>query len=152
MNKLPYAEDIRYWKTSQSSPDTWLERISRLIEDLGGNVLSHAFGKDPGSGKSAYMFIFEIENDQFKIIQPILPTYSGKDELAAKRQAVTIMYHDIKAKCVNVLIKGARTVFFEYLMLPNGQVASQISSPDLIKHMPKYLAEVNPKQIESMEE
>lgn len=150
MIELPDAEEIRYWKTSKSSPGKWLEKTIKLIEDLGGSVISHAFGKDPASGKRAYMLFFEIEEFQFKVVQKVLDSQYAGNELAERRQAVTLMHHDIKAKCLSMRIKGARTAFFEHLLLPDGRTASEASMPELMHDVPQIILEIGkqPKMIE----
>lgn len=148
MKDLPDAEDINYWKTSGSGPDTWLERASKLIEGLGGTVWTHAFGKDD-QGHSAYVMQFEIESDQFKIFWPVLPsrTKNEKNELAAKRQAATLLFYDVKARCLTALILGSRATFFQFLMLPDGRTAASASIPELMKDIPKVLSGFSQPQI-----
>ena len=136
--KLPYAENINYWKTSQSSPDNWIEKATKQIQSLGGKVYTHAFGQDD-EGASAYMMLFSINEDQFKVVWPVLPSRTGK-EIAAKRQAATLLYHDIKAKCLSATVKGTREAFFQYLLLPNGRTTSQASIPELLEGIPLSLA------------
>ena len=135
---LPYAEEINYWKTSKSQPDAWIDKASKLISDLGGKVYTHAFGQDD-QGNSAYMMQFSIGDDRFKLIWPVLPTSRG-EENAARRQAATLMYHDIKARCLTARILGSRTAFFNYLMLPDGRTASQASVPELMQDIPLALS------------
>ncbi len=142
---LPDAEDINYWQTSRSGPDTWLERASELIEGLGGKVYTHAFGIDD-EGNAAYMMHFKIEDTPFKIVWPVLYSRSG-NELAAKRQAVTLLFHDVKAKCISATVLGFRTAFFNYLMLPNGQTAASASIPELMKKVPLAIAGYSQPQI-----
>ena len=148
--ELPDAEEIRYWKTSKSSPDTWIDKTTKLIEDLGGTVVSHAYGKDPASGKRAYMFYFEIEGFHFKVVQRVLDSRFSGNELAERRQAVTLMHHDIKAKCLSMRIKGARAAFFEHLLLPDGRTASEASMPELMHDVPQIITDIGkyPKMIE----
>lgn len=76
------------------------------------------------------MLGFEIEDDRYKVIWPVLPSKSGNEQ-AARRQAATMLYHDIKAKCLTAKVMGARSAFFSYLMLPDGRVAAQLADPDL---------------------
>jgi len=145
--KLPQAEKINYWKTSTSQPEKWLDRASDQIEVLGGTVLTHAFGKDPSLGTSAYLMIFQIGGDQFKIVWPVLPIKNEKDQLAARRQAATLLYHDVKAKCLSATIKGARKAFFEYLSLPDGRSAGDLATEELLK-IPSILRGFTVPQIE----
>ena len=138
MTDLPDAEDVSYWQTSKSGPDTWLERTAELIEQLGGTIYTHAFGKDD-QGNSAYMLQFKIGEDAFKLVWPVLHSRTGKD-MAAKRQAATLLYHDVKAKCLTARILGSRTAFFGYLLLPDGRTAAAASIPELMEDVPLALA------------
>lgn len=117
--KLPFAEDIKhYWQTSRESPDTWLLRARKQIERLGGNVLAEGFGS--AEDREAYMLGFEIDGQKFKIVWPVLPSKKG-NTLAARRQAATMLYHDVKAKSISASVLGTRKAFFSYLLLPDGR-------------------------------
>jgi hypothetical protein len=140
--ELPLAEEINYWKTSSSSPDKWLEKAAEQIEKLGGKVLTYAFGNDPEINRQAYLMQFKIGDDDFKVIWPVLPTRSDRDSLAAKRQAATLLYHDIKNKCLNARIRGHRRAFFEYYMLPDGRTAPDASFKELKQGLPQQLLEM----------
>ncbi len=133
--ELPYAEDINYWKTSRSFPDAWIDKSKSQIEKLGGTVLAEAFGNEPATGRAAYMLQFEIHGNGFKVVWKVLPTKSG-NEKAARIQAATMLYHDIKAKCVSATVKGARTAFFEYLLLDDGRTAPEATMPELAEGLP----------------
>ena len=139
MSELPYGEDVNYWQTGSSSPDTWMEKTKKLILDLGGQVLMEGFGSEPTIGRSAFMLAFEIEGDNFKVIWPVLPSKTGK-ELAARRQAATMLYHDTKAKCLSAVIVGARAAFFSYLLLPDGRTAVEASIPELQTDIPSLFS------------
>ena len=138
MMDLPYAEKLNYWKTSQSSPDTWIDRAEKQIQKLGGKVYGHAFGTMPDTMKSAYMLTFEIEGERFKIIWPVLPSKTN-NEKAAKRQAATFLFHDVKARCLSATVIGVRTAFFSYLLLPDGMTAAQHSLDEINELFPKML-------------
>lgn len=64
--ELPYAETVNYWQTSQTSPDSWIDKTKKLIEGFGGKVLMEAFGNEPTSGHAAFMLSFEIAGDKFE--------------------------------------------------------------------------------------
>ncbi len=138
---LPYADDVNYWKTSRAGSDTWLEKSKKLIEEVGGEVVSESFSHLPKTGQAAFLIEFTQGVDTFKIIWPVLPTkYDGSgEEAAARRQAATFMYHDIKAKCMMAKIFGTRGAFFPFLALPGGVVAAQLTSPQVMKKIPKML-------------
>lgn len=129
MDGLPFAESINYWKTSGSGPDVWMGRAKRQIEKLGGVVLAEGFGSEPATGHAAYMLMFEIGGDRFKITWPVLPSKGG-NERAARIQAATLIYHEVKARCVSAAVLGARVSFFAYLMLPDGRVVTELESPE----------------------
>lgn len=134
MQKLPYAEDINYWQTGKSSPDTWIDSAQREIKAIGGKVVAWAFGSE--SSRAAYMMEFELDGERFKLIWPVLPTRSGKNEASARIQAATMLYHDVKARCVTAKVLGKRTAFFSYLMLPDGRTAANVATPELINQLP----------------
>ena len=135
MKERPNAEDINYWKTSQSQPDKWLESAARQIEKLNGKVVAYAYGMDHNTSKKAYMFAFEIQGQAYKVVWPILESRSGND-LAAKRQAATLLYHDIKAKCLTATVLGHQQAFFSYMLLPNGRTTTEASIEELAKGIP----------------
>ena len=139
--KLPFAEKLNYWKTSSSSPDTWIERASSQIEKLGGIVFGHAFGTMPETGSSAYMLTFEIEGERYRVVWPVLPTKSKAKDVnkAAKRQAATFLYHDIKARCLSATVLGPRSAFFSYLLLSDGRTAVEHSIEQVSELFPKML-------------
>lgn len=134
-----YAEDVgNYWKTSQSSPDAWIDKAKKEIKSIGGKIITEIYGMDD-TGHSAFSLVFQIGTDTFKIVWSVLPTRQSKDEKAAKVQAATMLYHDVKHKVVMAKVKGVRTSFFEYLMLPNGQVLSSVSGDHLLDLAPQML-------------
>ena len=135
--KLPYAEDIgHYWQTSQSSPDQWMQKTRNLIENLGGKVIAEGFGATDET--SAYMMVFELKGQKYKVVWPVLPSATGKT-LAAKRQAATLLYHDIKAKVMTASVLGAEVAFFSYMVLPDGRTASELTKPELSQSFPLQL-------------
>ncbi|MBA7484347.1 hypothetical protein ES707_19872 [subsurface metagenome] len=134
---LPYAEDVgHYWQTSSSSPDTWLEKAKKLIRQLEGNIVAEGYGSL--GEHAAYMLAFEVGGDSFKVVWPVLPSRTGK-ELAAKRQAATLLYHDIKAKAMTASVLGTRAAFFSYMMLSDGRTATELTSPELSREFPLQL-------------
>lgn len=135
---LPYADKVSYWKTSQSTPDTWIERTKKVIKEYGGSILGEAFGSD-SNGHAAFMIAFKMQDENFKIIWPVLPVRKTKDQTAARVQAATLLYHDVKARCISATVLGARTAFFNYLMLEDGRTAAQLASPELIEVIPQFL-------------
>lgn len=134
---LPYAEDVgHYWQTGSSSPDVWIEKAKEQIEEIGGLITADAYGSM--EGRAAFMVSFSIEENKFKVIFPVLESKTGKN-LAAKRQAATMLYHDIKAKCMVASVLGMKAAFFSYLMLPDGRTASEVATPELAQNFPLLL-------------
>jgi len=133
------AEDLNYWKTGKSSPDTWVGRAKRQIEDLGGIVVAEAFGNEPLTGRSAYMLSFVFGEDRFKIAWPVLHSRTG-NESAARIQAATFLYHTVKALCLSATVLGPRAAFFSFLILPSGQTAAYAAVPELVSAMPRLLS------------
>ena len=135
--EIVYAEDINYWKTGKTSPDGWIDKAKAQIVKLDGVILAEGFGSQ--DGRSAYMLGFEINAHRFKAIWSVLPTRVEGGDRAAKIQAATMLYHDIKAKCISPTVKGPRAAFFEYLMLPDGRTAIEASYFELIDGIPEKL-------------
>ena len=112
-------------------------RRKKQIVKLGGKIKGDGYGSDD-QGKAAYMLLFEIEGERFKVVWPVLQS-KGKNEKAAMRQAATMLYHDVKAKCLSALVWGPRAAFFQYLLLPNGVTAAELSTPELLEFVPEVL-------------
>jgi hypothetical protein len=138
MDKLPYAEDVNYWQTGKSSPDTWIDNAQKEIRAIGGKIHGWAFGTQYTSPpRAAYMMEFELSGERFKVIWAVLPTRSGKNEASARIQAATMLYHDIKARCVSAKVIGKRTAFFSYLLLPDGCSVAHVATPELMNQLPE---------------
>lgn len=136
--ELPFAEKVNYWKTGNSSPDVWIEKSKREIEIAGGIVLREAFGSESTTGREAYMLEFSFGGEVFKLIWPVLPSEYGETK-AARRQAATMLYHDVKSRCVAAKVLGNRSAFFNYLMLPDGSCVSQLANNDLARQLPDLM-------------
>ena len=133
-----YAEEVgHYWQTGRGSPDQWIEKAKRQIEEVGGKVLAEGYGSDH-TGRAAFMLGFEMEGERFKLVWPVLESKTG-NALAAKRQAATMIYHDVKAKAMTAKVLGFKTAFFSYLLLPSGQTAAEVATPELVDAFPKLL-------------
>jgi hypothetical protein len=135
MSKLPYAETVNYWETSRSSADSWIDKAKKEISQIGGRVIAEAFGSEPQTGRSAFMLAFDAGGQHFKIVWPVLSSKTGKDK-SARIQAATFLYHDVKAKCMVAKVFGVRKAFFEYLMLPDGRVTSDLASDEMANLLP----------------
>lgn len=133
-----YAEEVNYWKTGQSSPDTWLERTKSEIRKAGGQVAGEGFVSEELTGRASYILAFSLEGDNFKLLWPVLESKTGNLK-AARIQAATALYHEVKAACVKAKFLSARAAFFAYLMLPNGQTAAEAGSAALVEMLPQLL-------------
>lgn len=139
MNKLPFAEDIgHYWKTGSSPSDTWIDKAKKVISEIGGSIQADAFGSS--NGRAAYMIQFSIKGQNYKVVWPVLPSSSGNDK-AAKIQAATLLYHDVKAKAMTASVLGAEVAFFSYALLPDGRMASEVVLPELSTTWPILLTQ-----------
>lgn len=113
-----YAEDIgNYWKTSQAQTETWLDKCKKEIVNAGGKVLRSAVFEE--GDKTVIALEFTFGKDSFRSTWDVLPSRTGNIK-AAKIQAATMMYHDIKDSCVKAKVRGFRRAFAEYLILPEG--------------------------------
>jgi len=136
--KTVYAEDVPYFQTSQSSADTWIDRAKAEIIGINGKINAEAFGSD-ATGRAAFMLSFNIGNELYKVIWPVLQSKLGKDK-AAKIQSATALYHDIKARVVSAKFLGARNAFFGYMLLDNGQTVSQATNADFMAQIPLLMS------------
>lgn len=132
--KLPYAEDLNYWQSGRSSPDTWISKAKKELARAGFKVLGDAYGMDDVLGRAAYMLSFQLAEDMFKVTWPVLPSRTGKDQ-AARIQAATMLYHDVKSRCVSAKVLGGRTAFFSYIRLPDGRSAADTAVEEILPHL-----------------
>jgi hypothetical protein len=140
---LPFAEDLPYWKTGRSSFDSWLDKAERFIVQSGGEVVRQATGRE--GGREAMMMEFSLDGDLFRVVWPVLPTRK-QDRAAARRQASTMLYHDVKSRNVRYRIFGARVAFFEFLVLPGGQTAQEVGASNVVKRLPTLLPHSIPRR------
>ena len=135
---MQYAEKVNYWKTGKSSPDVWLEKAKKEIRAVGGELKASLSIDEGDSGRAAFCLAFVLEDELYRIKWPVLQSKT-KDVHAAKRQAATALYYDVKAKCVMLKFLGAHAAFLPYLELPNGQTAAEAASAFLVDALPKLL-------------
>ena len=134
MSNLLYAEEVNYWMTSRSSGDDWMDKTKTLIESFGGLHVDWVYGNQ--GGRSAYLIQFEFLETPYKIVWPVLESKTGNIR-AARVQAATLIYHDVKAKCLTARVLGLRAAFFNYLMLPGGQPAYILQAEEIAEMLPK---------------
>lgn len=131
-----YAEDLPYWKTGKTDADTWIDKAEKLIEDYGGTVTHRATARE--HGREVILMRFTFGADSFQSMWPVLESRT-ENRVAARRQAATMMHHDIKARAVRFRIFGARIAFFDFLVLPDGRPVAQVALPEIADALPKML-------------
>jgi len=136
VTSLPRAEDLNYWRTSRKSPDEWICKAKSLIESVGGDVHGEAFANTKKG--QAYRIDFSIDGDEFRLTWPVC-IHEPDEEIAARRQAATMLFHDVKSRVVAAKVMGLRAAFLPFLMLPGGRAAGFLASPELEKHLPKLI-------------
>lgn len=125
-----YAEDVNYWKSSQTAPDTWIDKAKDEIRKVRGTITGEGFLSD--GSKSGYMLAFKFGDEAFQAVWDVLPSKTGNVR-AARIQAATMLYHDVKNRCVLVKVKGIRFAFMPYLLLPDGRTAASVPAQDLFR-------------------
>lgn len=143
-----YAEDVNYWQTSKASPDSWLDKAKKEIRTVGGQVVGSGSFSEDVTGRAGFMLAFKLGDDSFTIKWPVLQSKGGHHQ-AARRQAATALYHEIKAACVKVKFLGARSAFFAYLMLPDGRTVSEAGSGEFLELLPGLMGGNNQPLIEA---
>lgn len=140
-----FAEDVNYWKTGSGGIEAWKKKIRKELEEVGGIWGSFVFGEqeDPedGESKSVFQIQFILDEDPYRIVWPVLRSKSGNDS-AAQRQAITALYHTVKAKCVELKFLGARQAFYSNLVLPDGRTAAQLLPGEVTDRIPKLLTHI----------
>ena len=136
-----FAEEVNYWHTSHTGPDAWLEKAKAEIKRAGGQVVGSAMVSDDLSGRGGFMLAFQIGQDRFKLTWPVLEPQKGRLS-AARIQAATALYHEVKAACVKAKFLGPRAAFFGYLLLADGQTTAEVGASSL-ELLPKMLTDGN---------
>lgn len=132
------AESVNYWKTGKSSPDSWLEKAKMEIGRVGGIIAGSAIVSDEIAGRYAFMLAFSLGQDKFKLTWPVLKSKTNNLK-AARIQAATALYHEVKSACVKLKFLGARSAFFAYLILEDGRTASEVPRNELAAVLPQML-------------
>lgn len=133
--KVVYAQDVNYWRTGTTSPDKWLEKAKNEIKNVGGTIDGEAYMER--DDKRAYTLLFTMDGDPYRITWPVLPLKPMKpnnrrtpselraDDQAAKIQATTFIYNDIKAKCMILKVFGPQATFLQYRVMPDGSTPAE---------------------------
>lgn len=139
--KKRYAEELNYFKTSKASADSWIAKAKREIMSIGGRVTGEAYLNDADTGRAAYMLAFTLEGRLYSAKWPVMPTKRGtdQDQQAAKVQAATALYHDIKARVVTCKFREVSFAFLNYQVLPNGQTVAEAADSSMVEQLPILL-------------
>lgn len=137
-NGRKYAEDVKhYWETNQNSPDTLIDKAKALIEGVDGKILGSAIIEQ--LGKVAFMLAFQIGQEQFKLIWPVLEPKNPKKMKSAKRQAATALLHHVKALVVLAKFFDAKFAFGHYLLLKDGRTVGEVVDSGAFERLPMLL-------------
>lgn len=93
---------------------------------------------DDLAGQAGFMLAFQIGEDRFKLTWPVLKPRRGS-MTAARIQAATALYHEVKGACVKAKFLGTRSAFLSYLLLPDGRTASEVSDKIMLEMLPQFL-------------
>lgn len=130
--RIVYAQDVNYWRTGTTSPDKWIEKTKTEIKNVGGTIDGEAYMER--DGKRAYTLLFTMDGDPYRVTWPVLPLKPNNrrtpaelraDDQAAKIQATTFMFNDIKAKCMIVKVFGPQSTFLQYRVMPDGSTPNE---------------------------
>lgn len=132
------AESVNYWQSSKTSPDKWIERTKGAIKAVGGTIEQSAMASDDRMGYEAFAIRFTIDGEPFAVKWPVLRARGG-NQAAARIQAATALYHDVKACVVRAKFLGARAAFAAWLELPSGRTVAESTSEQLCEALPKLL-------------
>lgn len=133
---LPAAEDVNYWRTGRSAVDSWIDKCCRLIDEVGGTIIQK--GMIWQNGDSVCLLAFSIDGESYRVGWPVLKTRAGdSDDPAARIQAATFMYHDVKAKVMIAKVLGPRCAFIGNLMVTKNSTVGELNNLQLQKALPQ---------------
>lgn len=91
-------------------------------------------------GREVVLLGFRLDGDTFRVVWPVVE-HDVKDNQAAIRQAATMLFHDIKSRCIAARVKGARWAFHAELCLPDGRMVGALTDGELMKRLPAMCRE-----------
>ena len=141
MKQYPEAKSLPYWKTGTSEPDTWLDKAEKIITELGGQVCARGFAELEGVGM--FMMKFRASDGaEFSVRWPCLRVDKETDRGAARRQAATMLYHDVKARALTAKVFGLEFAFLQHKQLPDGRTVGELTGTEL----PRLAIEFDPQR------
>jgi len=121
MSDTLYADMLPYWQTSTTSPDIWLDKAKQEIVKAGGKATKQAYIEDGGIAQ--YMLGFSVSENSYIITWPVMRPRKPADMRAAKIQAATMLYHDVKSRCISARVLGFAPTFMQYLIVDGQPMA-----------------------------
>lgn len=145
-----YAPDVDYWKTgSKRSAVQWIDLAVKQLRDHGATDVMQAIGEQ--NGREAFLLQFLLAGQRFRILWEVLPLplkmQSEADQRAARVQAATSLYHDVKARCVAAARYGGEMGFFQFKVLPDGRTVQQLTDAELTERYSTMLPGPDQKRI-----
>lgn len=89
------------------------------------------------------MLSFDLDGIPHRIVWPVLPVRPRKSKADLKRaariQAATYIFHDVKAKCMIAKIMGVGAAFASFQLLPSGDTVAERGFRRLSVRLPSSL-------------
>ncbi|MHC1733425.1 MAG: hypothetical protein AB9888_15510 [Bacteroidales bacterium] len=136
MAKKKLAEYTNYWRSSRNPAEYWIDKAVAELKKIDATIKSQYFGDE--DGKSAYVLTVSIEGNDYRIVWPVMPCEYASDDnrKAARVQAATMIYHDIKARCISSQAIGIRTAFMPFLVVNNGKSLCELDTEEIVAYLP----------------
>lgn len=141
---LPTGKSLPYWKTGRTAAEHWIRKACAEIERAGGTI-DVCFPSAYQGGRTAHVVGFSLDGDSFKLVWPLLE-HDPPEAEAALRQAATMLYHDVKSRCIAARVFGARWAFHAEWLLPDGRSIGQLTTPELLQELPQMALLAGPKE------
>lgn len=120
-----------------------MDKTIKILKEYGAVFTGRAHGHDMITGQEAYMMQFSLDGDNYKIVWPVLTPKQEKDGNAARRQAATMLYHDIKARLMYATVHDIRNAFLPMLLVTDASgrllAMGEVATPELMDRIPKML-------------
>lgn len=121
-----------YWNTGRSDPDSWLDKAEKIINDLGGAVTARGSAEE--EGVAMFMMKFRASDGSVFIVRwPCLSIDNEKERPSARRQAATMLYHDVKNRALNARVFGLEFAFLQFKALPDGRTVGDLTTAEIPK-------------------
>ena len=129
----------------------WLALAVSQLRSHGASQVVQAVGEGEG-GREAYLLEFTLHDQRYKVVWPVLPLAASyrtdKNQEAARRQAATSLYHDVKARCVTAARYGSEMGFFQFRQLPDGRTVQEMTAVELMEGLPRMMHQDATRRLE----